>query len=86
MMANSWIACSLQVSDVSRSMSAPTPRGAQHEAGLWGSLPGSLPLKQLSHQLSSKRAKSAQRFPMPESSAEGSAENFGPGNDSLLSG
>ena len=45
-----------------------------------------LPLKHFSHQLSRKRSKSAQRFAAPANSAEGSAENFLPGSNSLLSG
>ena len=63
--------------------SAPVPREDAHHAEPYTDLP----MKHFSHQLSSrKRSKSAQRFAAPAISAEGSAENFLPGSNSLLSG
>ena len=65
-----------------KSMSAPVShRPTQPPAAL-----RDLPYRHLSHQLSRKRSKSNPRSLATANSAEGSAENFGPGNDSLLSG
>ena len=65
-----------------KSMSAPVShRPTQPPAAF-----KDLPYKHLSHQLSRKRSKSNPRSLAAANSAEGSAENFGPGNDSLLSG
>lgn len=62
--------------------SAPVPREDAAHAEPYMDLP----IKNFSHQLSNKRSKSTQRFAAPANSAEGSAENFLPGSNSLLSG